>query len=233
MAKILLCDDDVDFSLVVQDWLTAEHHTVELAHNGLDGLEKLRMFEYEVVILDWQMPGMNGIEICKQYRAESGKAPVLMLTSKVQADEKALGLDSGADDFLTKPAHPKELSARVRALLRRGPIVAQNTLTYLDIELDTVQLTVKRGEQQINLLPREFSLLEYLMRHPKQVFTLEDLLERVWNTESDVSVDTVRTCVNRIRTKLDTAGTPSVIKTVHRVGYTLNDDKQSSTVERN
>src|ERR1700733_11478878 len=128
MAKILLIEDDVDLTIVIQGWLSSHSHIVEVVHNGTDGMYSLRVCEYDVIILDWELPGMAGIEILKQYRDEGGKTPVIMLTGKRSIDDKESGLDTGADDYLTKPFHMKELAARVRSILRRGTNVQTNVL---------------------------------------------------------------------------------------------------------
>src|SRR5215813_6435551 len=120
MAKILLIEDDIEFSGIIKAWLSNEHHAVEVVHDGTEGRHRIQVFEYDLLILDWQLPGMAGIDICKEFRSQGGMTPVLMLTGKSAISDKETGLDAGADDYLTKPFHMKELSARVRALLRRA-----------------------------------------------------------------------------------------------------------------
>lgn len=221
MAKILIVEDDRQLSTLIADFLTGEGHVPEPVYKGPEGLERLRFYKYDVVILDWELPGLSGPEICKEYRDKGGETPILMLTGKKEIDEKETGLDSGADDYLTKPFHLKELAARLRALLRRKTGVSKTTLTAGDITLNTNSRQVFRGDEEINLQPKELALLEFLMRHPNQPFSSEAILDRVWPSESDAAPDTVRIQIMRLRHKIDVDGKESMIRTVHRVGYML------------
>lgn len=220
MPKILIVEDDPGLQKTVRDWLTFEHHMVETASNGRDGLEKIQVYEYDLVILDWELPEMTGVEILREIRRRGSSMPVLMLTGKSSVNDKEEGLDAGADDYLTKPFHMKELSARVRSVLRRAGGNVANTLKVQDVELDPAGFRATRAGREIQLLPKEFALLEFLMRHANQVFSAEALLSRVWASESEVSVDAISTCVKRLRKKLDEPGSKdSFIRTVHGVGY--------------
>lgn len=212
-------EDDVGLSKMVRDWLTFEHHMVETANNGRDGLEKLQVYEYDLVILDWELPEVTGVEILRQIRGRGSNMPVLMLTGKSSVNDKEEGLDAGADDYLTKPFHMKELSARVRSCLRRAGGNVANVLKVKDVELDPASFRVTRGGKEIQLLPKEFAMLEFLMRHVNQVFSAEALLSRVWASESEATVDAVSTCIKRLRKKIDQPDTDSFIRTVHGVGY--------------
>jgi DNA-binding response OmpR family regulator len=221
MAKILLADDDIDLAEAVQNWLGGEKHAVEVVYDGQEALERMRVYKYDLAILDWQMPGLPGIKVCGKFRESGGKTPILILTSRAQVEDKEAGLDSGADDYLTKPFEMRELSARVRALLRRPPSeVTSNVLKAGHLSLDRQTHEVKRGDVVINLLPKEFALLEFLMRYPNEVFSLETLLNRVWPSDSDSSPDTVRVHLTHLRNKLQPKGGPQ-IKTVYGVGYKL------------
>lgn len=225
MAKILLVEDDMGLSRMVRDWLTFEHHLVETADNGRDGLDKLQFYQYDLVILDWELPEMTGIEICKEFRSRGGTTPVLMLTGKGTIGDKESGFEAGADDYLTKPFHMKELSMRLKALLRRGGTALQgDTLKFRDLALEPASHRVTREGKDLQLLPKEFALLEFLMRHPNQVFSAEALLSRVWASETDTTVDAVSTCIKRLRKKIDQEGQSSIIKTVHGVGYKLESE---------
>jgi DNA-binding response OmpR family regulator len=222
MAKILIVEDDQDLATMVIDWLKFEHYSVEHVNNGTDGLDHLRASEYDAVILDWELPGLTGIEICRTFRAEGGVTPVIMLTGKDAVSEKETGLDSGADDYLTKPFNMKELAARLRAVLRRPAGLLDNMLKVRDIELEPTKYLVKKGGVEITLLPREFSLLEFFMRHPNQVFSSDALIQRVWMSDSDATGDAIRTCLKRLRKKLDDSDEANpIIQTVHGVGYRL------------
>src|SRR5262249_34277288 len=173
------------------------------------------------LILDWQLPGMAGIDICKEFRSQGGMTPVLMLTGKSAISDKETGLDAGADDYLTKPFHMKELSARVRALFRRASRGTSNILTIGDLVLDPSNYRVTRDGVEIQLQKREFALLEFLMRNPNRVFSSEALLERVWVTDADVTPDAIRVYIMRLRKKVDEGAKASLIQTVHGVGYKL------------
>jgi two-component system OmpR family response regulator len=221
MAKILLVEDDVDLTVMIVEWLSFEHHSVEVVHNGREGMERLRLCHYDAVILDWSLPEMTGLEICRQYRQESGVAPVIMLTGKNSISDKENGLDSGADDYLTKPFNMKELSARIRAVLRRASNSPTNILTVGELTIDPTKYKLTKNGKEIQLLPREFALLEFLMRHPDEVFSGDALLQRVWHSESDATSDAIRTCIKRLRQKIDGDSDDSVIQTISRVGYKL------------
>lgn len=221
----MLVEDDKVLANNVTQWLEFEHYVVEGVTDGEDALDRLRYYNYDVVILDWGIPKLAGIEVLRSYRAGGGTTPVLMLTGKDTIVDKELGLDSGADDYLTKPFHVKELSARIRALLRRPQPMTGNSLTFNDLELDTLNHTVKKGNKDIRLLPKEFSLLEFFIRHPNQVFSAENIIDRVWNADSEVSPESVRTYVTRLRSKIDVKGQDSIIETVHGVGYKLGPKK--------
>ena len=221
MAKVLIVEDEPDLSDPIRAFLTHEHHLVEVVDNGLEALERLRFYKFDVIILDWMLPGLQGVEVCKQYRASGGSTPILMLTARRQTQEKVLALDAGADDYLTKPFDVYEVSARVRALLRRPAAVSSNLLKVRNIVLETSTFRVTRNDEEVQLLPKECALLEFLMRHPNQVFSAEALLDRVWASDSEASPETIRTYVKRLRQKIDTNGQPSIISTVHGVGYKL------------
>ncbi|HEY9786986.1 MAG TPA: response regulator transcription factor [Candidatus Obscuribacterales bacterium] len=223
MAKILLVEDDVDVSEQVEKWLTHEQHAVEVVRDGQEASDRLKFYKYDVVVLDWALPKLSGVEVLKDFRARGGSTPVLMLTGKGAVDEKEEGLDSGADDYLTKPFHFKELSARIRALLRRPQATKTNQLKIRDIELDRASRRVTRNGIDIQLLPKEFALLEFLMRHTNEVFSPEALLDRVWHSESDSSVDTIYTTMRTLRKKISPDDASSIIRTIHGAGYMIED----------
>ena len=221
MAKILFIEDDLDYAQAVKDLLQGEHHHVEMVDNGRAALELLKVYKFDVIIIDWGVPEISGLEVCARFRSAGGTTPILILTGKTNVSEKETGLDAGADDYLTKPADPRELSARVRALARRSPGISGNLLKIRHIALDSTKHIVTKNDEVIELYPKEFSLLEYLMRHPNQVFSADDLLDRVWSSDSESSPHTVRSCINRLRLKLDQEGTESIIRTIYSVGYTV------------
>jgi len=222
MAKLLIIEDDVDLAGMVVDWLKFEHYTVELVYSGTEGLDRLQSSAYDAVIIDWDLPGISGVEICRQFRSEGGTTPMIMLTGKDAIAEKEESLDSGIDDYLTKPFNMKELSARLRAVLRRPASMIENVLKVRDIELEPTKYWVKKGGVEIQLLPKEFSLLEFFLRHPNQVFSADALIQRVWVSDSEATGDAIRTCLKRLRKKLDdTDDANPIIQTIHGVGYRL------------
>lgn len=222
MPKVLVVEDDDNMREIIVDWLEAEHYSVEESANGKDAQDKLAVYSYDLVILDWQLPELSGLDLLKKLRAQGDKTPVIMLTGKKLIDEKELGLDSGADDYLTKPFHVKELTARIRSLLRRSSGSATNVLRVREIELDPSSFTVKKNGMEVQLAKREFAVLEFFMRNPNKVFSVEALLERVWASESDSSELAVRTCLKKLRQKIEAEGERPLIKTVHGVGYKLD-----------
>lgn len=232
MAKILVVDDDRDLSVMIKTWLGSESHTVEVVHDGNEGMDRLRVSDYDVIVLDWNLPGMSGVEILKNFRNEQGKTPVILLTGNRAIEEKETGLDTGADDYLTKPFNIKELSARIRALLRRSPPLTTNILEVGDLVLDPGKHRLTKKGAEIMLLPREFALLEFLMRHPGDVFSAESLLQRVWHSESEATVEAIRTCIKRLRQKIDQDDEQSCIETFARIGYRLRSDNKSDKPEQ-
>lgn len=223
MAKILLVEDDEDLCLTICDRLRAEQHVIEVVHDGKEGADRLRFYSYDFVILDWNLPGKIGPEICREFRSAGGSTPILMLTGRTEVQEKETGLDAGADDYLTKPFSTRELAARIRAILRRPQMVLDDTLQEGTVALNTVKHTVTVNGANVHLHPKEFAILELLMKHKNQVFSAESLLDRLWKSESEATIDSVRTTIKRLRQKVD-QGESSLIKTVHGIGYKIGDD---------
>jgi DNA-binding response OmpR family regulator len=222
MPKLLLADDDDQLRQIVGDWLEHENYNVDLACDGDEAKEFLQSGAYDVLVLDWTMPGPSGIELCKWFRARGGATPVLMLTGKDEIENKETGFNAGVDDYLTKPFELRELAARLRALLRRGTVATSRVIKVgpLVVNPDTHTATV--DDQPLVLTATEFAVLEYLGRHPNQVFNANALLDRVWSSSSDVSPDTVRVYIKRLRAKFDAIGYPELIQNIHGVGYKLN-----------
>ncbi|HMW90236.1 MAG TPA: response regulator transcription factor [Candidatus Obscuribacter sp.] len=223
MPKILYVEDDKDLATMVKEWLVGENFTLELVHDGALGWEYLRQGDYDLIILDWELPGMSGVEILKRYRNMSGMTPVLMLTGRGHVENKEQGFDAGADDYLTKPFAMKELSARLRALMRRPAMMVSNAIKVGDLELDPTKHTVTKAGQPLHLLPKDFSLLEFFMRNPDKVYSTEALMMRVWNADSESGTDALRTAIKRLRKALDgdTAESDSMIENIPRIGYRL------------
>ena len=222
MAKVLLVEDDSDIAFTIQTCLEMDLHVVETVDNGIEGAERLRFYKYDLAILDWNVPGITGIEICKRYRSSGGRIPIMILTGRSETVEKIAGLDSGADDYLTKPFDSRELMARVRALMRRPESAVNNLLRVGHLELDMVTHQVTCHGKEVELLPKEFALLQFLMRHPNQVFSQETLLDRVWSSEADATSDALRSTVKRLRKKIEVPGEPSLLSTLRGVGYSLS-----------
>lgn len=222
MAKVLLVEDDKNLCRVISDLLGFEQFVIEVVNDGQEGADRLRLYEYDLVILDWELPKMSGVEVCKQYRATGGTTSVLMLTGKSSIPDKESGLDAGADDYLTKPFDSRELMARIRALLRRTPNFKSNRLSFGDLSLDTTTHKFKVRDVEVTLLPKEFMLMEFLMKSPEQVFTQEAILNKVWSSESEASALAVRSCVKRIRRKLEEHSSKSTIRALYGVGYRLD-----------
>jgi DNA-binding response OmpR family regulator len=196
---------------------------VDVVNDGRSALESLKNFTYELLIFDVNIPEVNGVQLCTKFRAGGGITPVLMLTGLSSDSDKETGLDSGADDYLTKPFSARELQARIRALLRRSPVAPSNALRHRDLVVDTATKTVKRGDKDIKLWPKEYDVLVYLLRHINHVFDADALLNRVWPMEAESSPEAIRQCVKRLREKIDIDGEPSIISTVKGFGYTIKD----------
>jgi DNA-binding response OmpR family regulator len=221
MAKILLVEDDALAAEMLVDFLENERYSVEHADTATQAKGLLKVYGYDVLVLDWELPDGTGIDILKTFRNDGGRTPVLMLTGKKALNDKEMGLDSGADDYLTKPFDMRELSARLRALLRRNPTVQANVLTCGYLSLDATSATASRKGEVLKLLPTEYALLEFMMRNQSRVFNTDALLENVWKADSEATSNGVRTYITRLRQKIDYDGEPSLLKTVHGLGYKL------------
>lgn len=222
MAKILLVEDDFNYGAAIKKWLESQLHTVEFISSGRLALEYLKTYQYELVILDWVLPEVDGLEVCRRFRDDGGASPILMLTGKTQKSDTASGLNSGADDYLTKPAHPEEFMARVNALLRRPRQLLTTKISIKHVTLDVASRKVMIDGKEVEILPREYILLEYLMKHPNRVFTPEELVNALWTAEVTSPADVVRTTVKRLRRKIDLPDKPSLIRNVYSLGYSID-----------
>jgi two-component system OmpR family response regulator len=223
MAKILLVEDNMDLATIVADSLRAERHVVDMVANGLDAVEFLKISDCEIILMDWDLPGLSGIEAIKRYRASGGTTPIIMMTGKSSINEKEDGFDAGVDDYLPKPFDTRELVVRVRALLRRRPTSSSNALQIGDLTLDPVKFRLTKAGEHTHLTPKDFALLEFFMRHPDEIFSAEQLIARVWDYDSAASAESLRVAIRRIRKAIDSAdpAVESMIENVARVGYRL------------
>ena len=221
--KVLVVEDDAETSAYVARGLKEQGHGVEVAASGRDGLFLGLDTSFDVIIVDRMLPGMDGMSVVKSLRAGGVETPVIFLTALGGVGDRVEGLEAGADDYLVKPFSFSELNARVNALARRPPIRSQPAALKLgDLELNRLQRTVKRGERPIELKPKEFQLLEFLMLHADRVVTRTMLLEQVWDFHFDPKTTIVETHISRIRSKLEAAGPGGrQILTVRGAGYTL------------
>jgi DNA-binding response OmpR family regulator len=225
MAKILVVDDDFDLCDMVREWLSRrENYTVETANNGNDALAMLQCSRYDVIVLDWELPDISGIDICKRVRTAGDEAPVLFLTGRTALLDKEVGFNAGGDDYLVKPFELKELSMRVKALLRRHKAISEGIICIRDLEMDPKSRRLMRYGQELHLSPKEFSLLEFFMRHPNEVFKPADLLRHVWPSDTEATDQTVRTTIKRLRHTIDPPDGSSYIANVHGHGYRMNKD---------
>lgn len=221
--KILVVEDEKRIAEGIKTGLELHSHVIDVALNGREGLDLALSEQYDVMILDWMVPEVSGLEICQAVREEGIQTPVLFLTAKSQVEEKIQGLDVGADDYLTKPFSFSELVARVKALGRRAPLATTNILTAGNLTLNLSTYAVFRGKKQISLSRKEFSLLEFFLRHEGQVLSATQILEQVWSFDSDVLPNTVQVYVGYLRSKIDKAlpNDPPLIHTVRGFGYTF------------
>jgi len=222
--KVLVVEDDVRMAAAIRRGLRFEGLVVDVAVGGEQALRMVGATEYDAVVLDVMMPGVDGFETCRRMRADGFWVPVLMLTARDAVDDRVRGLDGGADDYLTKPFSLAELTARLRALVRRGPVERPTVLEAGDLRLDPATHEVSRGEVQIELSAREFTLLESLMRHPGQVFTQRQLLEAAWDMGYEQRSNVVEVYVRYLREKIDRPFGLSSIETVRGAGYRLRRD---------
>lgn len=221
MAKILVVDDDTALADMMSAWLRNSRYIVDVVYDGRDAGQMLGSFGYDLLILDWELPGADGIEICTAYRAAGGLSPILFLTGRGDLQSKVQGLDAGADDYLPKPFEFGELLARVNALLRRSPAAPVEVLSAGELRLELVSREATFAGEKVALTAKEFVVLEFLMRNPDQPFSSRNILETVWPSDADVSEDTVRSTIRHLRKKLMREGNTVPIETVGK-GYKLS-----------
>ncbi|MCC2545443.1 response regulator transcription factor [Hymenobacter sp. BT175] len=224
--KILLVEDEPTVASFLHQGLSEQQYIVDLAADGLMGLRLALVGGYDLVILDQLLPGLSGLEVCRQVRAHDAAVPILMLTALGETDDKIRGLDAGADDYLVKPFAFQELLARIRALARRrleAP-ATEAVLRLADLTLDPSRKLVTRAGQPVQLTAREFALLEYLLRNQGRVVSRVDILEHVWETSFDTGSNVIDVYINFLRKKLDKDFTPRLIHTLVGMGYTMKEE---------
>jgi len=224
IMRILVVEDEKKVAEFVRRGLQQESFAVDVAHEGEDGAYLAQTFDYDLVILDLMLPKLDGLEVLRRIRAAKPSLPVLVLTAKATVEDRVTGLDHGADDYLVKPFAFAELSARVRALLRRGASEAVE-LQLADLKLDTTAHQVTRRGRKIDLSPKEFALLEFLLRHARRPVTRTMIIEHVWDMNFDSLSNVVDVYINYLRNKIDRGFTPPLIRTLRGVGYMLTDER--------
>lgn len=226
-AKMLLVEDDAALAELLVYHFKREDFDVLHTADGEEALLMAQETPPDIVLLDWMLEHLSGIEVCRRLRRmpETANVPIIMLTARGEEEDRVRGLETGADDYVTKPFSPRELVARVGAVLRRvRPALAGELMSYADIEMDTVGHKVKRGGAMIPLGPTEFRLLKHFLEHPAHVFSRERLLDSVWGRDSDIEARTVDVHIRRLRKAINEGGRPDIIRTVRSAGYALDAD---------
>jgi DNA-binding response OmpR family regulator len=224
--KVLVVEDEHKIANALKQGLEQENFAVDVMYDGTSGFDLASTEEYDLIILDRLLPGMDGVTISKSLREKKIHTPILILTAKGQIEDRVEGLDSGADDYMVKPFAFSELLARIRAISRRPKVTIQTLLTVEDITLDTKTIEVKRGKTRIPLSSKEYALLEYLMRHHNQVVTKEQIINNVWNYDANVLPNSVEVYIKHLRDKVDSlVPDQPLIHTVRGFGYKIGAKK--------
>jgi DNA-binding response OmpR family regulator len=228
--RILLIDDDEQLMEILAQKLIEQHYAVDIANTGEMGLEFITLFNFDLVVLDWMLPDVDGVKLCRQLRSQGYTMPIMLLTARDRYTDKVVGLDAGADDYVVKPFNFKELTARIRALLRREIQAASPILQWQDLSLDPKTYEVKYQNQLLPLTPKEYALMELFMRHPQQVFSPGAIIDNLWAGEDPPGEEAVRTHIKGLRQKLKAVGMlKDTIKTVYGIGYRLKSDSDLNT----
>lgn len=220
---ILVVEDEKKVAQFIRQALEEDHYIVDVTHDGESGLTMALSGAYDLIVLDVMLPKMNGLDLIREFRNQRGVTPTLMLTAKTATGDKVAGLDSGADDYLTKPFAVAELLARVRSLLRRGASEKVTVLTIADLELDTISHKAKRAGTVVELTAKEYALLEFLLRNKERVLSRTTISEHIWNYNFDTGTNIIDVYVNHLRNKIDGGFEPKLIHTVRGVGYVMKE----------
>ncbi|WP_166037870.1 phosphate regulon transcriptional regulator PhoB [Sphingosinicella sp. YJ22] len=226
-GRLLLVEDDDGLAELLRWHFEREEFDVEHTPDGEEALLLAKENPPDIVLLDWMIEGISGIELCRRLRRANPTAnlPIIMMTGRGEEDDRIRGLETGADDFVTKPFSPRELVARVRAVLRRvRPALAGEQLAFADLQMDILQHKVRRGGKLVPLGPTEYRLLKHLLEHPGRVFSRERLLDAVWGRDADIDIRTIDVHIRRLRRAIKLNGGPELIRTVRSAGYALDDD---------
>jgi DNA-binding response OmpR family regulator len=222
-ASILLVEDEVKLARFIELELDSEGYQITVAHDGLTGLTLARELTLDLIILDWMLPHLNGLEICRRLRSTGSNVPVILLTAKDEVSDRVAGLDAGADDYVVKPFSIEELLARVRAHLRRTQEIDSGLLQFQDLSLNRSTREVFRGQRLVELTAKEFDLLEHLMSNPRQVITRDRILEQVWGYDFMGDSNIIEVYIRYLRLKLEEHQEARLIHTVRGVGYVLKE----------
>ncbi len=220
--RVLMAEDDVALAKFVSQGLEAEHYTVDVCSDGEQAQTAAHDIDYDLIILDLNLPKLDGVSVLRQLRMKKPTLPVLILTQRSRVEDRVQCLDTGADDYLPKPFSFSELSARIRALLRRSHLPSQSVLAIDDLKLDRIEHRVERSGRRIDLTTKEFALLEYLMRNSGRCVTRAMIIEHVWNLTFDTTTNVVDVYINYLRRKVDDGHVTKLIRTVRGVGYEIN-----------
>lgn len=224
--SVLIVEDDTALSELLQWHFNSEGYEVRATADGEDALIMVREEMPDLIVLDWMIESLSGVEVCRQLRKakESARVPIMMLTARGEEEDKIRGLKTGADDYLTKPFSPRELLARAEALLRRSrPALAGEMLAFADLELDPAAHRVKRGGEVLHLGPTEFRLLRHFMEKPRRVHSRQQLIDAVWGMDKEIDERTVDVHIRRLRQAIDRPGSVELIRTVRSAGYAMDD----------
>jgi DNA-binding response OmpR family regulator len=225
--RILLIEDEVKLAAFIKRGLVAERYAVDIAKDGRSGLDFAQTYQYDLILLDLMLPGMDGSDVLRRIRKENSSVPVLILSARDTVQDKVSNMETGADDYLTKPFAFAELLVRIKALMRRGPVNRASTIRISDLELDRLSQQVKRAGQRIELTSKEYALLEYLMSNAGRVLSRNMIIEHVWDQSFDGITNIVDVYIRHLRSKVDTGHDSKLLKTVRGVGYSIREGAEA------